>query len=47
MDHRKIGVSIARGLDVPKFLNNAPNFLKDVPRVPKFVSEYERPLITS
>ena len=36
---RLIGVSIAQGLDVPKFLNNVPNFLKDVLRVPKFVSE--------
>ena len=36
---RQIGVSIAGGLDVPKFLNGVPNFLKDVPRVPKFVSE--------
>ena len=36
---RQIGVSIARGLDVPKFLNDAPNLLKDVPRVPKFVLE--------
>ena len=25
--------------DVPKFLNNVPNFFKDVPMVPKFVSE--------
>ena len=29
---REIGVSLAQGLDVS-------NFLKDVPRVPKFVSE--------
>ena len=31
---RKIGVPLARGLDVS-------NFLKDVPRVPKSVLEYE------
>ena len=29
----EIGVPITRGLDVP-------NFLKDVPRVPKFVPEW-------
>ena len=32
---RYIRVLIARGLDVPKFLNNVPNFLKDVPRTSK------------
>ena len=31
---KKKGVPLAQGLDVS-------NFLKDVPRVPKFVSEYE------
>ena len=37
---REIRVPVARGLDVP-------NFLKDVPRVPKFVLGREQPLITS
>ena len=36
---REIRVSIAGGFDVPKFLNDAPNLLKDIPRVPKFVLE--------
>ena len=40
----KIGVSVAKGLDVPNFfkdvsnfVNDVPNFVKNVPRVPKFV----------
>ena len=32
----KIGVPVAQGLDVPKFFKNVPNFVKDVPRGPKW-----------
>ena len=33
---REIRVSIARGLDASKFLNDVPNFLKDVLRVSEY-----------
>ena len=36
---RQIGVPITRGLVISKFLNNVPNFLKDIPMVLKFVSK--------
>ena len=34
---RGIKVSIAQRLDVPIFFKNVPNFLKDVPKIPKLV----------
>ena len=43
----KIEVSIVQGLyvpkifkDVPNFVTNVSKFLKDVPRVPKFISQW-------
>ena len=33
----KIEVSIAQGLDVQNIFKNVPNFVNDVPGVPKFV----------
>ena len=38
---REIGVLVARGLNVPKFLKDVSNFVKNVPRVPKFISRKE------
>ena len=34
----KIGVLVAQGLDVPKFVKDVPNFAKNVSRVPKLFS---------
>ena len=36
----KIEVSIAQGLDVPNFVNDISNFVKNVTRVPKFVPRW-------
>ena len=36
----KIEVWIAQGLDVPNIFKNVPNFVNDIPRVPKFVSRW-------
>ena len=33
---RKICVSLVQGLDISNFLNDVPNFLKDVLRVSKY-----------
>ena len=49
----KIGMLVARGLDipnfskdVPNFVNNVPIFLKNVSRVPEFILSGEEPPIT-
>ena len=34
----KIGVLVAQGLDVTKFVTDVPNFAKNVSRVPKLFS---------
>ena len=38
---REIGVLVAQGLNVPKFLKDVSNLVKNVPRVPKSISRWE------